>query len=595
MKTTLSRVKYVCLTAILLISIFVPLQGPSAKAEGENPDGLVNLQLLGITDFHGYIQALNDTSNGTIPSPDGRLTVGGAAYMAAHLNELEKGHSNSIRLSVGDNFSGWPFEVAAFRDEPTIELLNKLGIEMTSAGNHELDETADYLTKYISRGKCFGKRGIDSCFEDSDGNQFAGAAFEHLSANIRDAKSGQLIMKPYTIKYIPDGKGGNLPVGFIGLTTVETILGTTSYQEGALIADPLVEAAEKYTAELKEKGVETIVAVVHEGGTQDGAGNYNTCLNPRGPVIDFAKAASSEIDAIFTGHWHAAFNCFIDDPDGNPRPVIEGSNHGRLISEFNLYIDPETKEAVREKTTSTNHPVTRDIEPDAEIERMVSYWVERGKERAAEHVVNITGDITRARNANGESTLANLAADAHYAAGRKAAQPAEFALTASSPNRGDLLFKKGSNEADSDGKVLFSEQWNAHGYANPVVVVTLTGRQIDQILEEQWVTQANGTVKFSPLAVSHNVRYTFDASKPVGQRVEPENVIINGKVLDPDKSYRVAALAYLIRGNDGYPTFKGYANPVRTEVDHWAFLSYLKSQKEIDPSTLVNRVTSIGN
>ena len=206
-------------------------------------------------------------------------------------------------------------------------------------------------------------------------------------------------------------------------------------------------------------------------------------------------------------------------------------------------------------------------------------------------MARITGDFTRVRDVNGESTLANLAADAHLAAGKKASQPADFALTASSPNRGDLLYTKGSNAADADGLVLFGEQWNAHGYANPVVVVTLTGRQIDQILEEQWVAQSNGTIAFSPLAVSRNVNYAFDSSKAVGQRVEPENFMIDGKPLDPDRTYRVAALAYLIRGADGYPTFKGYTNPVRTVVDHWAFLSYLQDQEVVEPE--VGRVSDI--
>ncbi|KKK38247.1 hypothetical protein WQ57_10175 [Mesobacillus campisalis] len=547
-------------------------------------EGLVSLQLLGITDFHGYLQALNDNSNGKIPSADGPITVGGGAYIASHLDALSEGKENSVRLSVGDNFSGWPFEVAAHRDEPTIEFLNAIDIELTAAANHEVDETVEFLRKHMMDGKCFGTRGVDSCFTDSTGKQFSGSDFEYLSANMRDAKSGQLILKPYMIKDIPDGQGGTIPVGFIGLNTTETILGTTSYQEGVLTADPLLEAAEKYTNELKNLGVETIIAVVHEGGTH--SGYYNECVNPRGPVIDFAREASAEIDAIFTGHWHASFNCSIEDPEGNPRPVIEGSNHGRLISEMNLWIDPVTKDVVREHTTSDNHAVTRDIQPDPEIERMVTYWAERGNERFAQPVAKLTGDITRARNENGESTLANLAADAHYTAGIKTRQPADFALTAASPLKGDLLYKKGSNHSDSDGQILFGEMWNAHGYANPVVVVTLTGRQIDQILEEQWRTQSNGTTQFHPLAVSHNVKYSYDGSKPVGQRVEPGDVLINGKVLDPDRSYRVAALAYLIRGNDGYPTFKGYTNPVRAEVDRFAFLSYLEDNEVIEPPAL---------
>jgi 2',3'-cyclic-nucleotide 2'-phosphodiesterase (5'-nucleotidase family) len=598
-KETINRLCKFSLFALLIGSLLISVVSSKAIAqdqttntgiESEKTD-LVDLQLLGITDFHGYLQAYNDKSNSQIWSPQGQLTVGGAVYNAAHLKQLKAGHDNSIVLSVGDNFSGWPFEVTAYRDEPTIEFLNAIGVELSAVGNHELDDSKDFLVKHMKDGKCFGKRDVDSCFTDSTGEMFHGSDFPYISANVRDAHSGKLITKPYIIKQISDGHGGTIPVGFIGLTVTDTVSGTTSFQEGDLVMDPLVESANRYAKELQDQGVQAIVAVVHEGGTA--GGYFQGCSNPKGPAIDFAREASSAIDVIFTGHWHASFNCSIDDPDGNPRPVIEGANHGKLISEINVSIDRVSKDIVRSRTISINHPVTRDVPADPEIAQMVSYWVERGKERYAEPVAEITGDLTRSRNGNGESTLADLVADAHYATGKKASQPADFALTASSPLQGDLLYAKGTNAADQNGRVLFGEMWYAQGYGNPVVVVTLTGRQIDQILEEQWRKKPDGTEGFYPLAVSYNVHYSFDRSKPMGQRVEPENIKVKGKSLDPDKSYRVAALAYLIRGNDGYPTFTGYTNPVRVESDHWAFFDYLKSQDIIEQPVL-DRVTSIG-
>lgn len=574
--------------ALIVFVLFSNVTESASKEglpEAEDDTELLNLQLLTITDFHGY---LNDTSQ--INTPEGPKTVGGAAYIAAHLDRLEKSDSPTIRLSAGDDFSGWPFEVASFRDEPTIEFLNAIDLDLSVAGNHEFDISKDFLKKHMMDGKCFGVIGMDSCFEDSTGQQFQGADYEYLSANIRDAQSGKLVLKPYIIKEIPDGQGGTVPVGFIGLTTTTTILGTTSFQEGDLTADELLESGNRYAKELQDLGVETIIAVVHEGGADNG--DNEKCLNT-GPVIDFAKEASPAIDAIVTGHWHATFNCSIDDPDGNPRPIIEGANHGKYVSEVNLWIDPASQDVVREKTTSANHPVTRDIEPDPEIAKLASYWKTRGEQRWAEPVAKLTGDLTRARNANGESTLANFVADSHYATGQTGRKkPADFALTAASSLKGDLLYKKGTNAADKDGQILFGEQWAAHGYDNPIVNVTLTGAQIEQILEEQWRQSPNGVVTFHPLATSYNVRYSYDDSKTVGDRVDPENVYIDNKRLNPKRSYRVAALAYLIRGNDGYPTFLEYENPVRIENDHWAFYAYLKQQKTIAPPEL-NRVTKL--
>ncbi|WP_121612687.1 bifunctional metallophosphatase/5'-nucleotidase [Mesobacillus foraminis] len=601
LRNVLKRLSLASTAAILGSSIFIgssyafaaDSDGKTGSKQGKGNSDLVDLQLLSFTDFHGYLQALNDKSNGQIMTKNGPLTVGGAAYMAANIKKLKNGHENSILFSAGDDLSGWPFEVASHHNEPTVEFLNAIGLDFSVAGNHEFDATKEFLTEHIMKGKSFGEVGVDSSFTNSAGKKFKGADYDYLSANIREADTGKLVLKPYTIERIHDGKGGTIPVGFIAITTPATIQGSTSFQEGILTADPMVEAANRYAKELQKKGVETIIAVVHEGGSTKSDGtDINGSDSPFGPIFEFAKEASPAIDAIVSGHWHAKFNAMIDDPAGNPRPVVEAANHGRLLNEMNLSIDSKTKDVVRDLTTSTNHPVTRDIPADQEIEKMVSYWSERGKERYAQPVAKLTGDLTRTRNENGESTLANVAADAHYHAGKKVEKPAEFALTAASPLRGDLLFKKGSNPADRDGQILFGEMWHAHGYQNPVVVVTLTGQQIKQILEEQWRKKADGSESFHPLAVSHNVNYRFDKSKPLNERINPKNVMINGVSLDPDRSYRVAALAYLVIGADGYPTFTQYREPERAEVDYWAFLNYLKEKQVIETPAL-NRVTSL--
>lgn len=601
MKKMFKRLSLASTAAILGGSIFMGAahafaaenDGQTVSKQGKGNSDLVNLQLLSLTDFHGYLRALNDKSNGQIMTKDGPLTVGGAAYLAAHIKKLKAGHENSILFSAGDDFSGWPFEVASHHNEPTVEFLNTIGLDFSVAGNHEFDASKEFLTEHIMKGKSFGVSGVDSSFTDSTGKKFKGADYDYLSANIRDVQTGKLVLKPYTIERIQDGKGGTIPVGFIALTTPATIKGSTSFQDGILTADPLVDAANKYVKELQKKGVETIIAVVHEGGSTKSDGtDINGSESPFGPIFDFAKEASPAIDAIVSGHWHAKFNAMIDDPAGNPRPVVEAANHGRLLNEMNLSIDRDTKDVVRKLTTSTNHPVTRDIPADPEIEKMVSYWADRGKERYAEPVAKLTGDLTRARNENGESSLANVAADAHYHAGKKVEKPAEFALTAASPLRGDLLYKKGSNPADSDGQILFGEMWHAHGYQNPVVVVTLTGQQIKQILEEQWRKKDDGSESFHPLAVSHNVNYSYDKSKPMNERIAPQNFKINGEALDLERSYRVAALAYLVIGADGFPTFTQYREPVRGEVDYWAFLDYLKEKQVIETPAL-NRVSSV--
>ncbi|WP_214326117.1 bifunctional metallophosphatase/5'-nucleotidase [Nonomuraea sediminis] len=555
---------------------------PAAQAKPEP----VDVQLLSITDFHGYITPQNNVADGTIKDPSGtNLVVGGAPYLATHLAKLREGHENTVTFSAGDNFSGWPTEVSFHADEPTIEFLNKIKLDFTTVGNHELDRSLEFLRDHMGKGQCFGEIGVDSCFTDSDGRRFHGADFEISTANITRKGETRPVLKPYVIKYFR-----GIPVGFINLTTPTTVGGSTSYQP-SLDNLPLVETANHYVDVLKRRGVKAIVVNVHEGGTtKDDL--YDRCVNPSGPVIDFAKQVSPEVDAIVTGHWHAPFNCMVPDPDGNPRPVVEAAYHGKLINEINLKLDPRTRDVIRSATTSVNHPVTRDVVPDPAMVHLVDYWNAKKNETYAKPYGTITGDLTRTRDATGQSTLGNTVADAEYAdSQRTPGGQADLAMVAVAPAkgsnslRGDLLFAKGANPADSDGTVLMGESWAAWGYANPVLTVTVKGSQLEQALEQQWQTQANGTVKFAPLAVSKNVRFSFDATRPVGDRINPADVIINGQPLDTGKDYRLAALAYTLLGADGYAAFAGYTDAVRGNRDYEAMREYLR-QGTVTPPAL---------
>lgn len=586
------RVRAAALVAVLAAGLSPAAFGVAADAAPTS----VPVQLVSITDFHGYLRPPSPADGGTITGPDGKpQVVGGAAYLATHLKTIRAGKQNSIFFATGDSFAGWPFEVDAHADEPTVEVMNALGVEFDAVGNHELDVSKSFLVDHMAKGKCFGKVGVDSCFIDSTGRRFHGADFSFQSANIVDA-TGRTIVAPYTIRWVRDHDRA-YPVGFIGLTVPDTPVGSTSYQPDLKALDPL-ESANAAAAELTRRGVKAIVLNMHDGGT-DASPTYDNCVNPSGPAIELARKVTPQIDAIVTGHWHAAFNCGIADPAGNPRPVVEAANHGRLINEINLQLDRRTGEVLRDKTTSTNHAVTRDVTPDAGIQRIVDYWTAAGERKYAEPVATITGDFTRTANAAGESTFADLAADVHLWTARQNG-PADLGIIAAKPAvgstalRGDLLVANSNKPGDADGRVLLGESWEAYGYGNPVLTVSLTGESLDAALEQQWQTQPNGTVKFAPLAVSGNVAYSYDVSRPVGDRVDPADVKIDGIALAPGKTYRVAVLAYTVIGGDGYTAFKaGYSDPVRNNTDHETFAAYLRAHKTLTPAPLT-RMTAKG-
>lgn len=603
MRHLLSRAAAVAAFAALLTGVH---PSPAQATAVTDP---VPVQLLNVTDFHGYLNPPGPGQGGVIAGPDGgQVVVGGAAYLATHVNRLRAGRPNSLLYASGDTFSGWPFEVAAYGNEPTIEVFNALGMRFSAMGNHELDVSPSFLTEHMEEGVCFGTIGRDSCFTDSTGARFHGADYDHQSGNIVYAASGRPVVAPYRVEQVADSTGRLYPVGFIGMTVPDTPLGSTSFQPNLRALD-IVETTNRYAAELVAAGVRAIVLNMHEGAAPQGgaATPHDDCDNASGPAVDIAKQVSADVDVVVTGHWHAHFNCMIDDPAGAPRPVVEAGNHGSLINEIDLSLDPTTGEVMRERTRSVNHAVTRDVAPDPRVQAIVDYWNGQADALYVSQLGRQTGDFLPTPNAAGESTAADLFADVQYwEAGRTTEGRADLALLATPPAPAAtalgtaLTYAKGPHAQDTDGRIMFGEAWNAYGYGNPVLTVTVTGARLEAILEQQWRTSAkdvegkdgkgkdgksaDGTVTV-PLAVSHNVSYTYDPARPVGNRIDASDVRIDDAPLDPTRAYRVAVLAYTAVGADGF-SFGELTDAVRGSLDRTAFIAYLRAHPTISPAPL---------
>jgi 5'-nucleotidase len=158
---------------------------------------------------------------------------------------------------------------------------------------------------------------------------------------------------------------------------------------------------------------------------------------------------------------------------------------------------------------------------------------------------------------------------------------------------GDLLYSKATGGTAADGVVQFGDAWNAYGFDSPIMTVTITGERLHQALEQQWQTQTDGSVLHVPLAVSDQVRYRYDVTAEVGQRIDP-TIMINGKQLDPTRGYRVAINAYTVLAYDGYPALTEYTAPVRHSLDHEGFIRYVRIVKIIRPPKL-GRARPIGS
>ncbi|GAA3486542.1 bifunctional metallophosphatase/5'-nucleotidase [Streptomyces cremeus] len=571
----------------------VPAHASDAARDAATADEYVDLQLLNICDLHGYLQGPVG-SDAVVRGNGGKTyTVGGVAALGTHLERLRAGRANSLFFAPGDLFSGWEFDAAAFSDEPTIEALNALGLDFATAGNHEFDKSPAHLTEHMQDGRAHPVVGRDTGFRDSTGRRFRGADFRYYSANVVRTRTGRTVLPPYHVEYVRGPDGRRIPVGFIHLTVFGSELFPNSFHPGLRTLDQAA-AADRCARELKRRGVHAIVLSMHDGAVA--GGDFNSGSDPSGPAYELALRVSPDIDAIVCGHWHTRFNMMLPDPAGVPRPFVEAGFHGQVVNEINLRLDPRTGRVVRELTVSTSHPNTRDVTPHPGLKAIADYWAGQAATRERSRVAVQRGPFTRSRNTVGQSTMGDLAADWTLWAARRPVPsyddsnvhrfvPAQLALVPLAPTVGQSLVR-GDLTPGADGAVAFGQAWRAVGYGSPTVCVRVSGQQIHDALEQQWSTRPDGALRFAPLAVSGNVRYAFDASGAVGDRVDPADVRIDGAPLRVDRDYRLATSSYTLLGMDGYPALTAYREPYRHQRDFESFIAFVRERKELTPSPL---------
>ncbi len=577
----------------------------AATAAAAPAPATVPLQLLSFNDYHGHLQPPTG-SDGNLLTADGTtVPAGGVEYLTTHLKQLREGHPNTLTVAAGDLIGGSPFLSGLFKDEPSVETLNTLGLDVSSVGNHEFDEGVTELLR-MKYGGCHPTEG---CF-DADG--YAGTKFQYLAANVTykkgvtapkparaprygswfGAPTGRTVLPPTTIKTV---KG--IKVGFIGVT----LEGTPELVAQAGIRDvdfhDEVETANTAANFLGKRGVKAIVVLLHEGGLPPTGAPYDyRCTDGSsglsGPIVQIAQGLSPKIDMVVTGHTHQPYTCEIDDPAGKPRWVTSASSFGRVITDTELELSTQTKDVVRGSVTTVNRAVTRDVTPDAAQTATIAKWNDLSAPIANRPVGNITAAITRSTTRDTESSLGDMIADAQLAATSVAEEGgARMAFMNPGGVRADLTFPS-SPAGEGDGVVTYGESFTVQPFGNLLVSMTLTGAQIETMLEQQWTTQTDGSVRFLHLGVSDGFAYSWSASAPVGQKVDPASITLNGLPIDPAASYRVTVNSFLADGGDGFTVLRDGTDRVGGGGDLDALNFYLASRSPVTGPT-PNRVTRL--
>ena len=492
------------------------------------PAAPVEVQIIGLNDFHGNLET--PTSPPSVRMADGGVLnerLGGAAALAATVKRLRQ--PNSITVSAGDLIGASPLVSAYFLDEPTIQAMNAIGLGLNAVGNHEFDKGSAELLR-MQNGGCEKHTTRVPCRVEP----FGGATFQFLAANVHRS-DGQTILPGSAVRQF-----GPVKIGFIGMTLKDTAtLVTPAGVAGLAFADEAA-SANAFVPMLKAQGADAIVLLVHQGGKPGENFLQTGCDGLTGGILPIMDKLDPAVSVVVSGHTHYAYACELER-GGSKRLLTSAGRNGYLVTDIRLTFDPATRDLIRR--SAINVPVQPQHGADQDVTALVARYAAAAAPAAARPVGKLNGNAPYS-DVYDESPASNLIADAQL----RATEPKDR-------GNADMSFINSSGVRTSitpapDRTVTYGQIFAAQPFGNNLVVKSLTGAQLKALLEQQFVVENGRTEVGSLLAPSANFRFSYDLSRPEGQRIV--SMALNGKPIRPDASYRVSVNNFLASGGDGF-------------------------------------------
>ena len=564
------------LAALLLTSACA---APMASRQG--PAEPVTVGIIGINDFHGALEppkqsVFVDNGTPTAGQPASGVVgvpAGGAAWLASAIDQVRAKYPNHAVVSAGDMISASQIASSLYLDEPTIGVMNRIGVDFNAVGNHEFDRGREELLRMQSGG-CVQHTARKPCQIEP----FKGADFKYLAASTKTENGGTLF--PATgLKSFGEGKR-RVTVGFIGLT----LKGTTELVspdgiKGLTFADE-ADTINAAVPVLKAQGADAVVVLIHQGGKTADYTDGHDCSGFKGDITAILDRVDPRVDVVVSGHTHWSYVC--DYGRMNPaRPFLLTSAgvYGELVSDITLKIDPATHRVVDKRavnvivqsepyTASRGHVPNSDLvprfAPRADIAAYVSRYVEAARQFAERPVGKLSGPATRREIGDVDygGPLAALIADAQLAATQGAGAQISFM---------NAFGVRAPIVPGADGNVTFGMIYATQPFNNQLVTMTISGAELKLLLEQSFID--TGPEQF--LTPSAGFTYTVDRAAPAGARISA--MLLNGKPIDPATDYRVSVSDFLSNGGDGFSVFARQRDKVRGAVDIDALEAWLKA------------------
>lgn len=530
-----------------------------AAAQASGIGNSIKVKLISFNDFHGYIK-----------SGEGSSSNPGVARLSTRIKALRAQNSLNAVVTAGDLIGASPLTSALFKDEPTIEAMNRIGIDFSAVGNHEFDEGKDELLRMKHGGNHatdpFTGYGLPQDLKD---NEFAGAKFDFLAANVVDTAAGNTLLPAYGVKNFLGNK-----VAFIGMTLEATPTIVSPSGVAGLEFRDEADTVNALIPTLQAQGIKSVVVLIHEGGF-DTTSNINDCTGISGPIVDIVNRLHPEVDLVISGHTHAAYNCLINNSAGKPVRVTSAGQYGRNLTDTDLIIDTRSKDVTSVAATVLATGTGAATAEDPALTDLVAHYDASAAAPAGRVIGKITTGITKTNNAAGESALGDVIADAQLAATASAATGgAVLALMNPGGIRADLPYNLASAGFAYDGAVTYGNAFTVQPFGNSLVTLTLTGAQIKTALETQFLG-CNDQTQERILQISNGFSYAYTAANACNARIT--SMTLNGLPVDSAASYRVTVNSFLADGGDGFAVFKNGTDRLGGEVDTDAFEKYLQA------------------
>ena len=548
-------------------------------------DAPIAVKIIAFNDFHGNLEPPRQAIDA--PGAGGmmiKVPAGGAAHLASAIAALRAKNPNALVVSAGDMTGASPLVSSYFLDEPTVAAMNLIGLDLNAAGNHEFDRGSVELLR-LQNGGCDPAVPAQCRVEP-----FAGAKFAYLAANTMMA-SGTSLLPGTAIRTLGSG-ARSVKIGFIGLTTRTTgILVSPSGIPGISFADEAA-TANALVPKLRAEGADAIVVLIHEGGDTKGGYDDKGCPGLSGAIRPILDALDPAIDLVVSGHTHKAYVCDYGRYDA-ARPILltSAGNAGRLITDITLRIDPRTRRVVGKSadnvivqgegyTLGETTVTTTDRYPRFAADPRVKALVDRYAAEVEKVRVRPAGRLTAipafTSGAMRETELGNMIADAQLAATRK--DGAQIAFMNPTGVRASLT-------PDARGSVSYGAIYAVQPFGNVLMVRRYTGAQIRAVLEQQF-DKTGGPMRLQVAGM----RYSFDRSRPAGQRIIAPTV--DGQPLRADASYTVTISNFLAFGGDGFSAFSAGSDVAGGISDLEALEAYLSRGAPVTPPT-ADRTTDV--